>query len=100
MATPKSLFIYYTVPQQHEAAYQQMIVALFAYIQKTSGIQGELLKRIHTEPTDGAHTWMEIYRDVPQPDVFLHTLNAALAHARFTQQLGSERHLEVFEHRL
>lgn len=92
----KSIFIYYTVPQQHEAEFLQIATEFLTDLRKISGVQGELLKRVNTDKDNAQQTWMEIYREVNQPESFLQTLNILLPQSTLPA-LISMRHVEIFE---
>lgn len=88
----RSYYVYYrsaAAPAAVRAAVGAMQVAL----ERTTGVQGRLLRRVED---DG--TWMEIYERVADPERFERELAVATAAARVETLLapGAIRHVERF----
>jgi hypothetical protein len=87
-----SYYIYYRVAQPVQA--QTLVRHIQAALKDKTGIDGRLLRK-RDDPT----TWMEIYEDVGDIDVFEQCLAAAVQATNFEAILvtGGVRHMECFE---
>jgi hypothetical protein len=86
------LYIYYRVRCENAQQLQQRASAMQAYILSKDGIVAELKRR--PAQKDGLHTWMEVYRDVPEG--FDMMLEDALTRAELTPLIEGERNTEYF----
>jgi hypothetical protein len=87
-----NLYIYYRVQCERAPQLQQCAVAMQAALLKKHGVAAELQRRHHTQ--NGQHTWMEIYRAVP--DGFDAILAHAVAESGLIPMIDGERHMEFF----
>jgi hypothetical protein len=86
------LYIYYRVACAHEQEARTRIGSMQDRIAARHGIAGSLKRR--PEPSDGRHTWMEVYPAVPEN--FLQLLDAAVDDAALGELIDGERHIEFF----
>lgn len=85
-------YVYYRVAAADADRFHILAAAMQASLSKQHGIVAELKRR--PAEKDGLHTWMEIYRDIP--DGFDAILNQALAQAGLAALIAGERHTELF----
>jgi hypothetical protein len=85
-------YVYYKTPEKNE----RFVLEQVSWIQKllSEQFQGAMLLQRRPEVSDGQHTWMEVYRDVP--DAFDHRLTALVEQSDLTSLLHGERHYEYF----
>lgn len=87
-------YVYYRVARPDEAATREVIRALVAGVERTTGVAGRLLVR-----SDDPCTWMEIYEAVPDPSAFELALARAVDESGFGAIIAadSSRHVERFQ---
>lgn len=86
------LYIYYRARCENAQLLQARVRALQTSISEEYGIVTELKRR--PEEKDGRHTWMEVYRAVPQE--FAAALERSVAQARLGDVIDGPRHTEIF----
>ena len=80
-----SFYVYYRVEPGRVASLQEEVRLLFRSIEATTGVRGRWMRR-RDEPS----TYMEVYEDVRDEEVFESLLG------RESAKLGLERHVERF----
>jgi quinol monooxygenase YgiN len=88
---PVHYYVYYKFDPVRIEEVRTVVDELFAEIRSNTGIQGEWQRR-----RDDPSTFMEIFANVPDADVFGRTLHAALDKVGFTR-LGFPRITEIFQ---
>ena len=85
-------YVYYKTPEKNE----HLVLEQVSWIQKllSERFQGHMLLQRRPEVSDGLHTWMEVYRDVP--NAFDHHLTEIAKLSDLTPLLHGERHYEYF----
>ncbi len=85
------VYVYYRVARDSAAA-RAAVAALFADIERATGVAGRLLAR-----ADDPRTWMEVYEPVTQVAAFGRALAAAVrSHQAAALAEGGQRHVERF----
>ncbi|TVO53423.1 DUF4936 family protein [Denitromonas halophila] len=85
------LYVYYRVARPRLTEARAAAAAVLDTMAASSGVTGTLHQR-----ADDALTWMEVYRNIPDADPFLVTLDAAVDAAGLMACLDGERHVERF----
>ncbi|WP_394777865.1 DUF4936 family protein [Undibacterium sp.] len=87
-------YIYYRAEAQHQQQVIELAGKLLQLLAQQTGVATELKRRPEAE--NGLHTWMEVYKNVPQD--FDALMKAALQHSALTSLIadGSTRHSEYF----
>ncbi|ENO89578.1 DUF4936 family protein [Thauera linaloolentis] len=88
------LYLYYRLrPDADAAAARTRVRAMQAELAQRTGIRGRLMRR-----ADDAATWMEVYEDIADPEVFRRALEAATLAHRLADLLAADgmRHVECF----
>lgn len=86
------LYIYYQADLAHADALQEKVRMMQASLHTTIPVAAALRRRPDT--TDGRHTWMEIYPDVPAG--FEALLERAVAQSALSLLIVGKRHTEYF----
>jgi hypothetical protein len=85
------IYVYYRVGRDCAAA-RATVAALFADVERATGVAGRLLAR-----ADDPRTWMEVYEPVIQVGPFGRALAAAVrSHQAAALAEGGRRHVERF----
>ncbi len=88
-------YVYYKFDPARIEEVRALVLKVFGEVRASTGVQGEWQRR-----RDDPSTFMEIYADVSEADVFQRALDAALDAAGFAQlaeRLGIHRITEVFQ---
>ncbi|MFZ6813324.1 DUF4936 family protein [Undibacterium sp. Rencai35W] len=85
-------YIYYKVPVEFQDQVLGQVRGMQAALRAQTGVSGGLQRR--PEISNGLHTWMEIYRHVP--DNFIASLTVAVQQTRLLPLIDGERHPEFF----
>lgn len=86
------LYIYYRVRLDNSTQLQQQATAMQAQLSQQYKVATELKRR--PQDTDGMHTWMEVYLDVP--DGFESVIKQSIAANRLETLIDGPRHTEHF----
>jgi len=89
-------YIYYRVDVLHQQHVITQALAMQAQITARTGLVSAVKRR--PSAANGLHTWMEVYRDIPDDLVqdFELQLQAALAQTDLSKLIQGERHCEYF----
>lgn len=88
---PTHVYVYYRV-RRDSAAARAVIAALFADVERRTGVAGRLLARC-----DDRRTWLEVYEPVARWSSFGRVLAAAVrAHDSAALTVDGRRHVERF----
>ena len=82
------LYVYYQVAESDAAEFQPDVIAM----QASLGVAASLARRPEIEK--GRHTWMEVYRGVPED--FTARLASAVEQAGLARHIIGGRHVEYF----
>ncbi|MCU6433388.1 DUF4936 family protein [Undibacterium sp. Jales W-56] len=85
-------YIYYKVPTEFQDQLLGQVRGMQAALHAQTGVTSGLQRR--PEINDGMHTWMEIYRHVPEN--FIANLALAVQQTRLLPLIHGERHPEFF----
>lgn len=85
-------YIYYLVPVNLASALQHRVLNMQTKLVKEFSLVGELKRS--PKKRDECHTWMEVYRNVPEN--FDTILEQAVTQAGIKTLINGERHLERF----
>ncbi|MFZ6649682.1 DUF4936 family protein [Undibacterium sp. TJN25] len=93
MSAKMDCYIYYRAEAQHQQQVGQQAGKLLQLFEQ-AGVATELKRRPEAE--NGMHTWMEVYKGVPQD--FEAQMRAALQHTQLLAVIadGGKRHIEYF----
>lgn len=86
------LYIYYRVSTANAGALQTQLAHMQATLAAQWQVQTDIKRR--PELQNNQHTWMEIYRNVP--DEFLPALQTAVTQAGISGLIDGARHIESF----
>jgi hypothetical protein len=86
------LYIYYRVPCERADELQKQVLNMQTKLAKEFSLITELKRR--PEKRDECHTWMEVYRNIPEN--FDRIVQQAVTQAGLTTLINGERHLEHF----
>jgi hypothetical protein len=86
------LYIYYRVECSHAQELQNRVQHMQTNLIKQYSLIAELKRR--PEENDGCHTWMEVYRNIPEN--FDRMLETAVMNAGVRLLIDGERHIEHF----
>ena len=87
-------YVYYKVAAGRAETLRAQVDALFALVEKRTGVRGRWMRR-----RDDPQTYMEVYEGVRDAVGFEHHLALAVQAAHFdnVMEAGSARHMECFE---
>lgn len=91
-AHPMDLYVYYKVPVAQAERVMTTVKAMQDALSREQDVRGALKRR--PEPSNGLHTWMEIYRALPAG--FDDTLARAVEQSGLADLIVGPRHLEYF----
>jgi hypothetical protein len=85
-------YIYYLVSSNQADELQKLVLNMQTKLAREFGLMAELKRR--PEEKNECHTWMEVYRNVPEN--FDRILQQAVTQAGIKTLINGERHLERF----